>query len=106
VVKELIGALELGPPRAWHPPVIETIATEGVGIAELSEAVNAHRSHLVESGERELRRRNRVRGEVESAVRARLRRTTGSGDAVPAAIIDRVLSRRLDPWAAAGEVRL
>jgi LAO/AO transport system kinase len=106
VVKELIGALELGPPRAWHPPVIETVATEGVGIAELSEAVNAHRSHLVESGERELRRRNRVRGEVESAVRARLRRATGSGDAVPAAIIDRVLSRRLDPWAAAGEVRL
>ncbi len=106
VVKELIGALELGPPRAWHPPVIETVATEGVGIAELSEAVNAHRSHLVESGERELRRRNRVRGEVEAAVRARLRRATGSGDAVPAAIIDRVLSRRLDPWAAAGEVRL
>lgn len=101
-VKELIGALELGPRRAWLPPVIETVATEGVGIGELGEAVNAHRSHLVESGEREQRRRNRVLAEVESALRARLRQTTG--DAVPAAIIDRVLSRRLDPWAAAGEV--
>ena len=103
-VKELIGALELGPRRAWLPPVIETIATEGVGIAELGEVVNAHRSHLVESGEQEQRRRNRVLVEVESALRARLRRTTG--DAVPAAIIDQVLSRRIDPWAAAGEVRL
>jgi LAO/AO transport system kinase len=102
VVKELIGALELGPPRAWLPPVIETVATEGLGIAELSEAVNAHRSYLVESGEREQRRRNRVLAEVESALRARLRLT--AGDAIPAAIIDQVLARRLDPWAAAGEV--
>jgi LAO/AO transport system kinase len=101
-VKELIAALELGPPRAWLPPVIETVATTGVGIAELSEAISAHRSHLVASGEREQRRRNRVLAEVESALRAGLRRTTG--DTVPAAIIDQVLSRRLDPWAAAGEV--
>jgi LAO/AO transport system kinase len=103
-VKELIGALELGSRRAWLPPVIETVATADVGIADLTTAVNAHRSHLVESGERERRRRNRVLAEVEFALRARLRRTTAN--VIPGAIIDHVLARRIDPWAAAGEVRL
>lgn len=51
-VKELIGALRLGRPQAWVPPVIETVATDGAGIGELWEAIADHRSHLEESGQR------------------------------------------------------
>jgi LAO/AO transport system kinase len=103
-VKELLGALEIGPPRAWAPPVIETVASEGTGVTELGEAIEAHRSHLSSSGERERRRRERALANVEAALRSRWRRSIESGDVVPSEILDLVLSRQLDPWAAANGV--
>lgn len=50
--KDLVGALELGRPQPWAPPVIETVATEGTGLTELLAAIADHRRHLEESGER------------------------------------------------------
>ena len=102
-VRELVAALNLGPSRPWNPPVIETVATEGAGLDELSAAIESHRRYLVDSGERERRRSDRARIEVEAAIRSRLRRSAGSGHAVPPDVLDRVLARQLDPWAAAND---
>ncbi len=105
-VRELAGALDVGKRRAWNPPVIETVATDDRGIAELHAAITDHRRHLDESGERERRRVARTTTEVEAALRSRLRRGARSGSAVPESLLEAVVARRLDPWAAAEEVRL
>lgn len=103
-VKELIGALEIGQARPWLPPVVETVATDGDGLAELWDAIAAHRSHLDESGEREQRRLVRVLAEVEAALRASLRQTVTSSGALAPEILDRVLARQVDPWSVASEM--
>ncbi len=103
-VKELIGALEIGQARPWLPPVVETVATDGDGLAELWDAIAAHRSHLDESGEREQRRLVRVLAEVEAALRANLRQMATSSGALAPEILDRVLARQVDPWSVASEM--
>lgn len=103
-VKELIGALEIGQARPWLPPVVETVATDGAGLAELWDAIAAHRSHLDESGEREQRRLVRVLAEVEAALRANLRQMATSSGALAPEILDRVLARQVDPWSVASEM--
>lgn len=103
-VKELRAALELGQKRLWAAPVIETVATDGIGIAEVRGAIDAHRLHLAESGEREERRRNRAVAELEAALRAAVREVAGPNGALPDALVERVLARSLDPWAAASEL--
>lgn len=103
-VKELIGALEIGQARPWLPPVVETVATDGDGLAELWDAIAAHRSHLDESGEREQRRLVRVLAEVEAALRASLRQMATSSGALAPEILDRVLARQVDPWSVASEM--
>ena len=102
-VRELVAALDLGPSRPWIPPVIETVATEGAGLDELSAAIESHRRYLVDSGERDRRKSDRARIEVEAAMRSRMRRSARSSDAVPPDVLDRVLARQLDPWAAAND---
>lgn len=57
--RELSGAIRLIYPREtlWRPPVLTMSALEGVGLAELWEAVLSHRQVLTDSGEFEARRR-------------------------------------------------
>jgi LAO/AO transport system kinase len=63
-------------PASWDPPVLQTVAETGRGIPELAQSLDAHRSWLDTSGERQRRRRNRlaerVRDEVERRFRHRL----------------------------------
>ncbi len=51
-VNALTGALELGNPLPWTPRVIEAVATDGTGVAELWAAIGDHRLHLEETGGR------------------------------------------------------
>lgn len=57
-----------------RPPVLTTTATEGSGIAELWEAVVAHREHLVATGGLAERAGRRLRFEVRSMIKAVLDR--------------------------------
>ena len=50
VVMELRAMLSLGAKSGWKKPIVTTIATKGEGIAELWEAVLAHRKYLESSG--------------------------------------------------------
>ena len=50
MVREVRTALSLGPTGDWKVPIIKTVASEGKGIAELLEAIEAHRAHVEETG--------------------------------------------------------
>ncbi len=56
---ELQSGLALGEARAdgWTPPLLELSARDGTGVEALVAALDAHRSHLVESGALRARRR-------------------------------------------------
>ncbi len=71
-VKDLEAMLDLGPAAPWRPPIVETVATAGEGIGQLWDAISAHRAHLVETGDLDRRRRERVRNEIRELVKAHL----------------------------------
>lgn len=48
--RDLETMLTMGPRPAWHPPVIETVATDGTGLARLWESLEAHAAHLADPG--------------------------------------------------------
>ena len=98
---ELLRMLEIGPPRAWRPPVLRTVASTGEGVGAVWDAIADHRRYLGSSGDLAMRRAARVVSEVEAAVRERLRvRFAGEGVA-GSDLVGRVLARDLDPWTAA-----
>jgi LAO/AO transport system kinase len=100
--RELRQMIHLGPHRPWQPPVVQTVATRGDGVAELWEAVGRHRAHLEASGELASRRRARLAEEISSIVAARVRarvhlNTSGALDR----LVGAVQRRELSPYAAA-----
>ncbi len=52
----------------WPPPVVMTSSSTGEGLDELLQIIDRHHRHLVDSGELEVRRVERVRAEVEAIV--------------------------------------
>jgi len=53
--REIESMLALGPSgRGWRPPVLQTVAVEGKGAAELSQAADRHRAHMKETGAHQL----------------------------------------------------
>jgi LAO/AO transport system kinase len=105
-VRDLEGMLELSGDLAWRPPVLRTVATEGTGIAELRNALQAHREFLEANGLVESRRRERVRDELRAIVAEQLREQAavlGSGARFEA-LVEKVAARELDPFAAVAEL--
>jgi LAO/AO transport system kinase len=105
-VRDLTQMLDLSVHGSWTPPVVTTIATEGVGIDELYDAIRAHRQHLERDGELGRRREARVREEIRSIVAAELSARAEAVCTGPVFddIVDRVQRRELDPYRAAGEL--
>ncbi len=103
---DLEGMLALGASRDWTPPILRTVATEGRGVAELAEGIERHGRFLREGGRLQRRRRQGLRTRLLDIVRDRLLLRLLAdhlGDEEIAAYADRVASRSLDPYAAAGE---
>ena len=50
MVREIRGVLALGPVTDWKVPIVKTEATEGSGVEELAEAIDAHHAHITEAG--------------------------------------------------------
>ena len=75
---ELIAGLGLGSPRddAWTPPVLLCSATTDAGLAELQDAVEAHRSSQLSTGAAAARR---AEGRSAHVVGALLRRWGSEG---------------------------
>jgi len=95
-------------PGWWEPPIVKTVAIAGEGVAELLRAVEAHRAHLSQSGERSRRDVARARAAFVSVLRerllegalARLADEEGHLDVLAA----RIAAREADPYALADEL--
>ena len=89
-------------PDSWSVPVIETVATEHTGIADVLAALDRHRAHLLSSGE--IAERERLRAEAELLARLRealLARLLAAHDpATIAEVVRQVVARELDPASA------
>jgi LAO/AO transport system kinase len=104
--RDLDAMLELGGALDWRPPILETVATDATGVAELWDALRAHREFLEANGLVDARRRTRVKDELRAIVAEELRERAdalGSGARFDA-LAERVAARELDPFAAAAEL--
>lgn len=92
--------------EGWRPPIVETVASAGEGVAEVWKAVGEHRAWLCRQGRLEGRRAARLREELGLVVAQRLRRKAES--LLGAGALERleadVSAHRLDPWTAADQV--
>ncbi len=97
--RDLEQMLDLGGARDWRPPIVETVATTGAGIADLLEALDAHRTHLDGAG-LVARRRAHARAQLEAVVAAALREraATRAGGAALEAAVELLLEGRADPY--------
>lgn len=107
MIREIRGVLSLGPAVSWRVPILRTEASKGEGVAELVEKIGEHRDHIEAEGTLEERRARNLRNEVLELAAARLRRKlelTVAADPGVAELLDRVVSRELDPASAATEL--
>lgn len=102
-VRDIESMLELGPEKAWRPPVIETVATDGVGVDALSTAVSEHREFLTSSGELGVRRRQRAATDLALALRERIGQSMTSNAPAPE-VLNEIAARTTDPWTAADRI--
>jgi LAO/AO transport system kinase len=107
MVREVRGALSLGPRGSWEVPVVRTEASKGVGVAELLERIDDHRRHIEETGSLAERRARNLRAEVLGIAAARLRRRLedrAATDPEWQGMLDEVVQRQTDPATAAGKL--
>ena len=110
LVSELRGMLEMGHAAGgdddWWPPILRTVAVRDEGIGELLDAVDAHGTHLVDSGAAEdvraARARQAVREIVLRDMRARVHQLEDTSEMRELAA--QVANRTLDPWSAAARL--
>src|SRR5262249_1317874 len=74
LVTDLRTMLQLGSPRDWAPPIVQTVATEGGGVSELVEKIDDHRAFLERSGGWRVRRADSARRQVRAIVEDRVQR--------------------------------
>ncbi len=99
--RDLMQMLDLSslPHDRWRPPIVATVGTTGDGVAELWEAVLAHRAHAEQTGELAERRAFRLGEELREIVAQRLGRRAReicSGDRW-AELTAEVVGRLTDP---------
>jgi LAO/AO transport system kinase len=90
-------------PGEWRPPVLKTIAIKGAGVAEVVDAIDRHRSHLVSHHLLEPKLRERFRCELDQTVQRELMgRLLGRVDGSQIdSLVDQMAARRLDVYQAA-----
>jgi len=99
---EVVEAPDMPVTNSWIPPIQQTVATEGTGIAELVEEIKHHAEHLRESGDWAARERSRLGAELDAILQETL--VTRFREEVPEAqyekILEQVFQRELAPWEA------
>jgi LAO/AO transport system kinase len=104
MVREIKGVLALGPRRDWEVPILRTEAVRGEGVAELADKLTEHRAHIEAQGTLSERRRRNLMNEVLAIATFRMRRELEESlreDQAVQDLLDRVVSRELDPASAA-----
>jgi LAO/AO transport system kinase len=89
----------------WRPPVLQTVATSGRGIAEVVEAITRFRAHSegAQAGRRKTRSEYRLRELVSKRFMDHLERDVLAPGEL-ATIVDRIATREVDPYTAATEL--
>ncbi len=91
---------------SWIPSIHKTVATRREGIAQLAEAVLAHRAHLERTGELAWRERERAAAELEAIIQQESLRRILEDTAKDqlASLVDQIAQRQLDPYAASRQL--
>ena len=90
----------------WQPPILQTIALDGSGVADLVEAIEEHRRYLCSSGLLAERERLRIESELLNVLQCQLLDQVVSrvGGERIADWIDRIAAREADVYTAAREL--
>ena len=105
--RDLAQMLTLGKLRTeWKPPIVRTIAANGENVPQLVDAIARHGTWAAESGERDRRRRDAARAEIEDLLREALVRRLRDrlGEERVDRAVSRVAERSIDPYAAVDEL--
>lgn len=100
-VADLRAMLDMGDHQGWLPPVVETVAVEGRGVAAVWDAIQAHRAHMGEAGAARARGRRRL-WELETALAGELRERARRAMDESSQLVAAVAAGETDPWTAAG----
>jgi LAO/AO transport system kinase len=101
---EIATMLDFTPDRLWRPPIVRTVAPQGVGVEETIEAIDSHGDFLRSTEEGSRRESRRVRARLLQLLEERFRRVVETSAPQPKGLeeaVGEVLSRREDPYAAA-----
>jgi LAO/AO transport system kinase len=104
MVREIKGVLALAPHEGWQVPIVRTEAVRGEGVEELLEKLAEHRAHIEAEGTLSERRRRNLMNEVLAIATFRMRRALEDSvrqDPEVRELLERVVSRELDPASAA-----
>jgi LAO/AO transport system kinase len=107
MVREIKGVLALGPQEGWQVPILRTEAIRGEGVAELADKLAEHRQYIEAEGTLSERRRRNLMNEVLAIATIRMRRELEASlraDPEVKDLLDRVVSRELDPASAATRI--
>jgi LAO/AO transport system kinase len=107
MLNEVRSILTLDRERGWRPPIVLTEATRGENVPELWEKIEAHRAHLVESGQLEERRARNLAREVFSVASGRAKQhleRAVADDPELRRLLGEVQRRELDPLSAVREI--
>jgi LAO/AO transport system kinase len=107
MIREIKGVLALGPQEAWKVPIVRTEAVRGTGIEELADKLDEHRAFIQSEGTLVERRRRNLMNEVLGIATFRLRRELEASvreDPDVKELLDRVVSREIDPASAASTI--
>src|ERR1700733_10473800 len=104
MVREIKGVLALGPKEGWQVPIVRTEAVRGEGVEKLSETLDEHQAYIQSEGTLSERRRRNLMNEVIGIATFRMRRELEESvreDEEVRELLDKVVSRELDPASAA-----
>jgi LAO/AO transport system kinase len=107
LVSEVEGNLALHAygEHEWRPPILKTVATTGIGVPQLVEAIAKFRAHA--AGQQPVRQRARSEYRLRELVAQRFmthleQEVLEQGEF--GALVDRIAHRELDPYTAAGQL--
>jgi LAO/AO transport system kinase len=107
MIREIKGVLALGPREGWQVPIVKTEAVRAEGIEELAEKLAEHHEYIEAEGTLSERRRRNLMNEVMAIATFRMRRDLEASireDPSVRDLLDRVVSRELDPATAATQI--
>ncbi|MGD9140136.1 MAG: methylmalonyl Co-A mutase-associated GTPase MeaB [bacterium] len=107
MAREIKAMLELrGERNGWEPPVLQTRASFGEGIAEVYKEIWRHSDFLAESGLLQIHRRTNVEHKIKELIEARLHEDFWDDDVVARleAAVEEVLKGKKTPRQACSEI--